>query len=141
MRFANEGWHLILAARRHERLQELRKEIGKKEPVQIITMDVRDRRAVQGVVENLPDEFNNVDVLINSAGLALGLEPAAGNGGELEAVDALRNLKVGNELVRQEIDKSVKRNSNRATTMYALNRETTINVLRKSKILHETILT
>jgi len=76
IRFAGEGWRLILAARRSERLQELQKELGKDEPVHIITMDVRDRKAVQGTVENLPDSFKKVDVLINNAGLALGLEPA-----------------------------------------------------------------
>lgn len=75
-RFANEGWCLILAARRNEKLQELQKELGKKEPVHIIMMDVRDRKAVQIATENLSDEFKNVDLLINNAGLALGLEPA-----------------------------------------------------------------
>ncbi len=75
-RFANEGWRLILAARRNERLQELQKELGNKESVHVIVLDVRDRRAVQGAVENLPDSFKKVDVLINNAGLALGLEPA-----------------------------------------------------------------
>lgn len=75
-RFANEGWRLILAARRNERLKELQKELGKMEPVHIITMDVRNRKAVQVATENLPNEFKNVDVLINNAGLALGLEPA-----------------------------------------------------------------
>jgi len=76
IRFANEGWRLILAARRNERLQELQKELEKKEPVHIITIDVRDRKAVQSAVENLPDSLKKVDVLINNAGLALGLEPA-----------------------------------------------------------------
>jgi len=75
-RFANEGWRLILAARRNERLQELQKELGNKESVHVIVLDVRDRKAVQGAVENLPDSFKKVDVLINNAGLALGLEPA-----------------------------------------------------------------
>ena len=75
-RFAKEGWRLILAARRNERLQDLQKELGKMEPVHIITMDVRDRKAIQFGTENLPDEFKSIDVLINNAGLALGLEPA-----------------------------------------------------------------
>lgn len=73
IRFANEGWRLILAARRKERLQELQKELEKKEPVHIIAMDVRNQKAVQAATENLSDEFKNIDVLINNAGLALGI--------------------------------------------------------------------
>jgi len=73
IRFSNEGWRLILAARRNERLQELQKELEKKQPVHIITMDVSNRKAVQAATENLPDEFKNIDVLINNAGLALGV--------------------------------------------------------------------
>ncbi|MBW2249292.1 MAG: SDR family oxidoreductase [Deltaproteobacteria bacterium] len=75
IRFANEGWRLILAARRKERLQELQGALGKKEPVHIIRLDVRNRKAVQAEMENLPDEFKNIDILINNAGLALGFGP------------------------------------------------------------------
>ncbi len=76
IRFANEGWRLILAARRKERLQELQRELEKKEPVHTITMDVRHQKAVRAATENLPDEFKNIDVLINNAGLALGIGPS-----------------------------------------------------------------
>ncbi|MCP4368209.1 MAG: SDR family oxidoreductase [Deltaproteobacteria bacterium] len=76
IRFVNEGWRLILAARRKERLQELQRELEKKEPVHIITMDVRHQKAVRAATENLPDEFKNIDVLINNAGLALGIGPS-----------------------------------------------------------------
>jgi len=44
--------------------------------VHIITLDVQDRHAVQAELVGLPEAFQNIDVLINNAGLALGLEPA-----------------------------------------------------------------
>lgn len=74
--FANESWRVILAARRSGRLERLQKELGKDESVHVITLDVRNRESVRVAVENLPDTYKKVDVLINNAGLALGLEPA-----------------------------------------------------------------
>ena len=70
-RFAKEGWRLILAGRRTERLEELRKDLGEAVTT-VITLDVRDRQAVFSALQDLPD----VDLLLNNAGLALGLEPA-----------------------------------------------------------------
>ena len=70
-RFAREGWRLILTGRRAERLTALQKELG--EAVrQVLVLDVRDRQAVHEQLSGLQD----VDVLLNNAGLALGLEPA-----------------------------------------------------------------
>ena len=70
-RFAAEGWNLILVGRRMDRLESLLAEL---EPSvrAILTLDVRDRQAVH---EQLSD-LNDIDVLLNNAGLALGLEPA-----------------------------------------------------------------
>ena len=70
-RFAKEGWRLILAGRRTERLEELRKDLGEAVTA-VITLDVRDRQAVFSALQDLPD----IDLLLNNAGLALGLEPA-----------------------------------------------------------------
>ncbi len=75
-RFADEGWQLVLAARRSDRLQALKSELENKIPVHIITLDVRDRKKVDEAVRGLPDKFSSIDVLVNNAGLALGLEPA-----------------------------------------------------------------
>ena len=75
-RFAKEGWKLILAARRNERLKSLKEELGKETPVHIIPLDVRDQDAVITKLSHLPDTFPEIDVLVNNAGLALGLEPA-----------------------------------------------------------------
>jgi NADP-dependent 3-hydroxy acid dehydrogenase YdfG len=75
-RFADCGDRLILAARRENRLLAMRDYLAGKAEVHIAKLDVRDSDAVKGAVELLPEEFREVDILINSAGLALGLEPA-----------------------------------------------------------------
>jgi 3-hydroxy acid dehydrogenase / malonic semialdehyde reductase len=70
-RFADAGWQLILLGRRSERLQQMQAELGSA-VLMALTLDVRDRQAVQAALADLPD----IDVLLNNAGLALGLEPA-----------------------------------------------------------------
>ncbi|CAG1001006.1 SDR family oxidoreductase [Geobacter sp.] len=74
--YAAQGDRLVLAARREEPLQALRKELARQTAVHAIALDVRRRKAVQEAVERLPAEFREVDILVNNAGLALGLEPA-----------------------------------------------------------------
>jgi len=74
--FATNGNRLILTARRVDPLLRLQDEFAGAADVHIIPLDVRDREAVQGAIESLPERFRSVDVLINNAGLALGLEPA-----------------------------------------------------------------
>ena len=73
-RFAADGARVIVSARRSDRIAELAKELGS--DVLPLTFDVRDRAAVAGAVSGLPPEFAAIDVLVNNAGLALGLEPA-----------------------------------------------------------------
>ncbi|MCO6439897.1 MAG: SDR family oxidoreductase [Nitrococcus mobilis] len=75
-RFANEGWRLVLVARRIERLQRLQEELGGPSKVHIIELDVRDRAAVMAKLGERPAPFRDVSLLVNNAGLALGLEPA-----------------------------------------------------------------
>lgn len=65
---------LVLAGRRAERLQALAAELG--ERALPLVLDVRDAEAVASAIAGLPPAFQAVDVLINNAGLALGLEPA-----------------------------------------------------------------
>ena len=74
-RFAAEGHRIIAAGRRQDRLQALRQECG---PTRLhpLTLDVRDRAAVNAAVAALPEDLSAIDVLVNNAGLALGLEPA-----------------------------------------------------------------
>jgi 3-hydroxy acid dehydrogenase / malonic semialdehyde reductase len=73
-RFAADGDRVVATARRADRLAELTKEFG--DQVLPLTFDVQDRAAVAAAVAGLPAEFAAVDVLVNNAGLALGLEPA-----------------------------------------------------------------
>ncbi len=73
-RFAADGTRVVAAGRRDERLAELRAELG--ELVHPVRLDVRDRDGVERAVASLPQAFAAVDVLVNNAGLALGLEPA-----------------------------------------------------------------
>ncbi|HUV78729.1 MAG TPA: SDR family oxidoreductase [Desulfobacterales bacterium] len=75
-RFAKEGWRLVLVARRNERLKALQQRLGGETSVHIVTLDVRNREAVMNELSNLPEKFSDVDVLVNNAGLALGLEAA-----------------------------------------------------------------
>ncbi len=74
--FASRANRLILTARRVDPLLQLQEELSIDAEVHIIPLDVRDREAVQGAIEHLPERFRDIDILINNAGLALGLEPA-----------------------------------------------------------------
>ena len=75
-RFAENGWRLILCGRRLDRLDTLRDQLAAMVPVHAFPLDVRDETAVNTAVAALSDGFGAVDLLINNAGLALGLEPA-----------------------------------------------------------------
>ncbi len=72
---AKRGWRLVVTGRRQERLVKLQQELGS-ENVHTLCFDVRDKKAVQQAVESIPPEFAAIDLLVNNAGLALGLEPA-----------------------------------------------------------------
>jgi len=74
--FARPGNRLILTARRIDPLLALQEELSKTADIHIISLDVCDREAVRGAVDALPERFRQIDVLLNNAGLALGLEPA-----------------------------------------------------------------
>ena len=73
-RFAAEGARVIASARRGDKLKDLADELGDR--VLPLELDVQDRDAVYAAVEGLPAGFADIDVLVNNAGLALGLEPA-----------------------------------------------------------------
>ena len=73
-RFAADGARVVISARRAGRIADLATELGG--GVLPVTLDVRDREAVAALVAGLPPEFAEIDVLVNNAGLALGLEPA-----------------------------------------------------------------
>ncbi len=73
-RFAADGAHVVITGRRGDRLQQLAGELGPR--VLPLVFDIRDRQATEAAIAGLPAEFSAVDVLVNNAGLALGLEPA-----------------------------------------------------------------
>ena len=73
-RFVAEGHRVVIAGRRGDKLEALRAELG--EAVHPLTLDVRNRAAIEAAVASLPAGFGAIDVLVNNAGLALGLEPA-----------------------------------------------------------------
>lgn len=73
-KFAQNGDKLILTGRNEHRLADIKKELADTE-VLTLTFDVRDREKARKYIADLPDEWKNIDVLVNNAGLALGLEP------------------------------------------------------------------
>jgi 3-hydroxy acid dehydrogenase / malonic semialdehyde reductase len=74
-RFVQEGHKIVAAGRRSDRLDALRTELGA-DKVHALTLDVRDRDGVARAIAGLPSGFAEIDVLVNNAGLARGLEPA-----------------------------------------------------------------
>ena len=75
-KFAENGDRLILTGRNEQRLAEIRQELTEK-GTQVLTLafDVRDSKKAQELIGQLPEEWQKIDVLVNNAGLALGLEP------------------------------------------------------------------
>ncbi len=73
--FAEKGWDLVLSGRREDRLQELQKKFAEAS-VHIVVCDVRERAQVEAMVAGLPDSHVDIDLLVNNAGLALGMKPA-----------------------------------------------------------------
>ena len=75
-KFAENGDKLILTGRNEQRLAEIRKElVDKGTEVLTLAFDVRDREKASKYIDKLPAEWQEIDVLVNNAGLALGLEP------------------------------------------------------------------
>jgi len=77
IRLAAEGHWLIINGRRTNRLQELKKKLENEHDIKVLALpfDVRSVKAVDNAVKKLNTPWNEIDVLINNAGLALGLEP------------------------------------------------------------------
>lgn len=73
-RFVAEGWQVVATARRADRLERLAADLG--HAVHVAALDVRDADAVAETVAGLPEQFAEIDLLVNNAGLAKGLEPA-----------------------------------------------------------------
>ena len=77
LRMAKLGYHLIITGRRKERLDSLAETLQSEFSVKVLPLcfDVREREACRSSVENLPEEWKKIDVLVNNAGLASGSAP------------------------------------------------------------------
>ena len=90
--FAREGINLILCGRREERLAELKKELSKRVAVHTLSFDVRDKEVVFEKINSLPEKFQKIDILINNAGNAHGLNPI--QNGNIDDWDAMLDINV-----------------------------------------------
>ena len=75
-KFAAGGYTLLLNARSREKLQALQKELQTTYGIEVILLpfDVRDRKAAEAALQQLPTKYQSIDVLVNNAGLALGID-------------------------------------------------------------------
>ena len=112
MKFAANGDRLILTGRNAQRLEEVRQSLtAKGTEVLTLVFDVRNYEAAKQAIESLPTEWQTIDVLVNNAGLALGLEPEYQ--GHQEEWDAMidTNVKGLLAMTRLVVPGMVERNS------------------------------
>lgn len=84
LKYAENGHHIIITGRRKDRLEALKSEIETRfgVPVMPLNFDVRHENEVIFAVESLPENWKKIDVLVNNAGLASGLDPIQGGDSE-----------------------------------------------------------
>jgi NADP-dependent 3-hydroxy acid dehydrogenase YdfG len=111
--FAAAGSNLVLVARRNDRLEKLAMQLSKTYSCSVHTavLDVSDKQAVSSFREALPTAFQEIDVLVNNAGLVIGVEKAYET--PAEDVDTMVNTNVKGvlNLIRSIVPDMVKRNS------------------------------
>ncbi len=90
--FAKNGVKLILCGRREERLKSLSEELSKITTVHTLKFDVRNKEEVFAAVQSLPKEFSTIDILINDAGNAHGMD--AIDEGNIDDWDAMLDINV-----------------------------------------------
>ena len=111
-KFAENGDRLILTGRNEHLLSDIRKELAEKgTEVMTLAFDVRDREKAKKYINGLPEAWQNIDVLVNNAGLALGLEPEYE--GDLDDWETMidTNIKGLLTMTRLIVPGMVKRNS------------------------------
>lgn len=91
-KFAKNGINLVLCGRRLERLQTIKKALEKLVDVHILNFDVSNKKATFSAIESLPKAFKQIDILINNAGNAHGLDPI--NEGNLDDWEAMIDINV-----------------------------------------------
>ena len=90
--FAKNGINIILCGRRQERLNALKDELQKLVEVHTLTFDVRNKKEVENAINGLPEAFQKIDILINNAGNAHGLDPI--QDGSTDDWDAMLDINV-----------------------------------------------
>ena len=90
--FALNGIDLVLCGRRQDRLDVLKKELGKEVNVHTLNFDIRNKESVQKAISSLPKEFAKIDILINNAGNAHGLDTI--QEGSVDDWDAMLDINV-----------------------------------------------
>lgn len=89
---AANNFNLILCGRRQDRLDKLEAELSKAASITTLSFDVRDQQAVASAIASLPDAWKSIDVLVNNAGNAHGLDPI--QNGSIEDWDAMIDINV-----------------------------------------------
>ncbi|MDI1324283.1 MAG: SDR family NAD(P)-dependent oxidoreductase [Algoriphagus sp.] len=89
---AKMGFHIIATGRRADRLVELKSEMPEGIDFLPLVFDVRDRETVMEILGNLPENWKNVDVLLNNAGNAHGMDPI--QSGNMDDWDAMIDINV-----------------------------------------------
>jgi NADP-dependent 3-hydroxy acid dehydrogenase YdfG len=89
---AANNFNLIICGRREEKLKTLKAELSQQTEVTTLSFDVRDYDAVKGALKSLPAKWSNIDVLINNAGNAHGLDPI--QTGNVDDWDAMMDINV-----------------------------------------------
>ncbi len=89
---ADKQFQLILCGRREERLKKLKEELSAKTRITTLQFDIRDKPAVFNAIASLPVGYKNIDILINNAGNAHGLDPV--HEGSIDDWDAMIDINV-----------------------------------------------
>lgn len=89
---AKHGINLIICGRRQERLENIKKSLELQTEIHTLNFDVRDKKATFEAIESLPEAFKHIDILINNAGNAHGLDPI--QSGDLDDWDAMMDINV-----------------------------------------------
>jgi len=90
--FAKYGINLVLCGRRQERLDTIQKALEKQTDVHTLNFDVRDKDETFNAINSLPEDFKSIDILINNAGNAHGLDPI--QTGNTDDWDAMMDINV-----------------------------------------------
>ena len=89
---AKHNYRLILCGRNQDRLKELKQTLGQQTAITTLQFDVRDKEAVFSAIESLPENFRDIDVLINNAGNAHGMSSI--QDGDINDWDAMLDINV-----------------------------------------------